>query len=874
MMVAGLSAAAQSSGRVPSQLKSVLVRPADGSVQVIFRLNGPVRYHSARTTDPSRIVIDLLQTGISPVFTKREILSVHAALIRVLITRSSRSTHAVLDLGSAGMHTVYAVADELIVEIKTATPAVNARSRPAPLIGSPLPATGVTVPDVTRQTQDLSVEASETGLKIPWVPLGPKIDDFIAPGNRPAAAHVSNFRQREPGDGNPVSEETTAYLSYDREYLYAAFVCRDESGDVRRHLVARDAIAEDDQVALYLDTFRDGRHAYVFASNPFGVQQDGVISDGDDASYTADMLWRSQGRLTPDGFVVLIAIPFKTLRFSPGFVQNWRFAVGRTIARRSESAYWPHISRRVNGFVRQMAALEGLELISPGRNVQVRPYGSLARARSFDDQTRANTRSESRHGGVDAKVVVKNAVTIDAAVNPEFSEVEADDPLVTVNQRFELFRPEKRPFFMENAKLFETPINILFSRRILDPAAGVRLTARSTAWAIGGLVANDRAVAPEAPGGPFGRGAAIGAARVQRLFGERSNVGVLTTERDDGRARNRVVSADGRLQMTPAWSFSGQAVKSDDEDEVGDRQIGAAYAAALSRTGPHFTYVGSYHDIGSALRVPLGFVPRQDIRTTAQYAGYVWRVGDSGAWSFGPAMTTVVNWDHTGQLQDRWTSADVGVSGAGHLDAHVSHAESYELYTSTPFRTRGTSVSVWSGASQWLSVWGSYSWATAINYTPADSLAPFLGAKQDAMVSVMFRPSARLDVQGIVLHDGMETIPRAPSAPKQRVYWTNLLRTRANLQITRSLSLRGIADYDRLDLEPTLFSGSRYSRLTGDVLVSYLLHPGTAVYVGFNNRYENLILVPSAEGAIQRGGLPRFPVGQQIFVKMSYLFRF
>ena len=869
--VGSAAAPAPTPGRVPAQLKSVVVRPADGSVQVIFRLSGPVRYKSTRTTDPPRIVIDFLQAGISPVFTRREVLSVHAALVRVMITRASGSTRAALDLGAAGSHTVYVVSDELIVDIKTRTPALNARAAPAPLVGSPLAAAGLAVPDVAPQTQDFRVDTSERRLAISWVPLGPKIDDFMASTGESRGTHVSNFRQREPGDGSPVSEETTAYLSYDSEYLYAAFVCRDGTGDVRRHLVARDAIAEDDQVALYLDTFHDGRHAYVFASNPFGVQQDGIISDGDDVSYTADMVWRSQGRVTTDGFVVLMAIPFKTLRFSADFVQNWRFAVGRTIARRGESAYWPHISRRVNGFVRQMAALDGLKLISPGRNVQVAPYGTFARARSFDEQTRGNTEFERRYGGVDAKVVVRNAVTIDAAMNPDFSEVESDDPLIAVNQRFELFRPEKRPFFMENAALFDLPINVLFSRRIVDPAAGVRLTARSTGWAIGGLMADDRAVTSEAPGGPFGRGAAIGAARLQRLFGERSNVGVLATGRDDGRARNRAVSADGRLQLTPAWSFSGQAVQSDDQDEIGRRQTGSAYAAAASRTGPHFTYAGSYRDIGRTLRVPLGFVPRNDIRVTDHYAGYVWRVGDSGAWSVGPAVMTVADWAHTGQLQDRWTSVDVGVSRAGQLDAHVSRAEAYELYT-TPFRTGATSVSVSSSALQSFSVWAQYSRGTAINYTPAAGVAPFLGSRQNVYASVTLRPSARLGLEQLFLSERLDTLPGAASATLQRVFSTNMLRSKANLQITRSLAIRGVVDYNGLDSNVALFSESGYSRLTGDVLVRYALNPGTAVFAGVNHRYENLIL--DSRSTVEHGGLPRFPVGQQIFVKVSYLFRF
>ena len=392
-------------------------------------------------------------------------------------------------------------------------------------------------PAPAPRTEPLSPPPPSNAVRIPWVPLGPSIEDFIAPNPSTVATRVSRFRQREPGEGEPVSEETTAYLAYDSEHLYAVFVCRDSSAEVRSRLKPRDAIADDDHVSVYLDTFRDGRHAYVFASNPYGVQQDGVISEGDDVSYVPDTVWRSQGRLTTDGFVVLIAIPFKSLRFSDASVQSWRIAVGRTVARRNESAYWPYITRGGNGFVGQMAALEGLELISPGRNLQLTPYGTFARERSFEPAGRSI--SEVRRGGLDAKVVIRNAVAIDAAVNPDFSEVESDDPLVTANQRYELFRPEKRPFFMENASIFETPINVMFSRRIVDPDVGVRLTARSTAWAIGGLVANDRSAATDPSSRLFGPGARLGVVRVQRLFADRSSVGVSATERDTSSSRNR-----------------------------------------------------------------------------------------------------------------------------------------------------------------------------------------------------------------------------------------------------------------------------------------------------------------------------------------------
>jgi len=862
------------------QLRSVRLRPRDGSIQVIFVLSGPVRYRLTRTNDEAaRITLDLLDARISPVFTKRELLSEHAALIRVLLSASPGGTRVVLDLAAAGRHTIYPADDQLIVEISVLAPAPGRRATAAPLSAAPLPSVGRGLPGTSPQlagaVDDEADTRSESNprLVVPWVPLGPRVEDLIAANGHPVGTRVVDFRQREPGDGSPASQQTTAYVAYDSEYLYAAFVCRDRPADVRTHLVPRDAIVEDDQVALYLDTFHDGRHAYVFASNPFGVQQDGVISEGDDASFTADMLWRSQGRVTREGYVVLMAIPFKSLRFSPGPVQNWRIAFSRTIARTNEHAFWPYITRRANGFVRQMASLDGLELISPGRNVQLIPYGTFARAESFGSP--GTMVSELRHAGVDAKVVVKNAVTIDAALNPDFSEVEADDPLVAVNQRFELFLPEKRPFFMENAALFETPINVMFSRRIANPDGGVRVTARSSGWAVGGLVANDRPSFSSRPDLPFASGARIGVARLQRLFGDRSNVGVLATERDDGLSRNRVLSVDSRVQITPAWSFSGQAVRSDERVDRDRLRRDGAYSAAVSRTGPRFTYVASYRDVGDTLSVPLGFVPRRDIRATDQYAGYVWRVGESGAWSFGPAVTTVIDWNHAGQLQDRWASIDGGASLAGQLDLHVSRSRGYELYATRPFDTNATNVSVTSTASRRWSFWTMYSWGTAINYTPAAGVEPFPGSKFAAYSSITFRPSVRLNLEQLLMHERLDTGRDALEGSRLMVFDTTLMRSKANLQLTRALSLRAILDYSQLDANAALFSETGSSRLMHDLLVRYVLHPGTAVHVGFNRRYDSTIADPRSDspptGLWQ---LTALPAGQQLFVKMSYLVRF
>src|SRR5262249_24725714 len=365
------------------------------------------------------------------------------------------------------------------------------------------------------------------------------------------AVSVTDFRQNQPGDGSPASASTTAYLSYDDANLYVVLDCRDEVSSVRAHLAKREDVEDDDQVLVYLDTFRDRRRAYVFAANPLGVQLDGILTEGQDVDYSFDTVWRSEARLTERGYMVLFAIPFKSLRFSNEAVQTWGIALGRYIAREREYSYWPYITKRIDGFAAQMADFHGIERISSGHNVQVVPYATLTGSRYLDTTVPAFFRSEVGRTGVDSKIVAHDAVTIDLTANPDFSQVESDDPQVTVNKRFEVVFPEKRPFYIENQGFFVTPETLFFSRRIVDPQFGGRLTAKAGGWAVGALVSDDRADGESPSSGSLaGRRAGAAVVRVQREVGRESFVGVLATDRAFGSSSNRVVAVDTRLKFS------------------------------------------------------------------------------------------------------------------------------------------------------------------------------------------------------------------------------------------------------------------------------------------------------------------------------------
>ena len=386
-----------------------------------------------------------------------------------------------------------------------------------------------------------------TPLRLPAIDRLPSIEALSGGHPVAGALPLGEFRQRDPNDGDSASETTTAFLAYDRDHLYVAFVCRVRNPEsVRARLSKRDTISQDDQVIVMLDTFHDRRRAYVFAANPLGVQADAQSSEGRDDDYSFDTVWRSWGRLTSDGFVVLMAIPFKSLRINRESGGTWGLALSRVIPRNNEQSFWPYLTRRVEGMIQQFATIERPERVAGGRNLQFIPYAAVSRGRYLDPRTSRFLSPFDRRVGLDAKVVLRDAVTVDVALNPDFSQVESDQPQVAVNQRFELFYPEKRPFFLESASAFKyvrtattdpttrnVPEMLFFSRRVQNPRFGGRVTGKAGPWSFGTIVADDRGFTENT------ERASLAVGRVQREFGGQSTAGVFVTTREQGNSSNR-----------------------------------------------------------------------------------------------------------------------------------------------------------------------------------------------------------------------------------------------------------------------------------------------------------------------------------------------
>lgn len=736
---------------------------------------------------------------------------------------------------------------------------------------------------------------AESWLSIPRVAAPPPLDRFLrlaSAAGEPAecpenvcGVRVSDFRQREPGDGVPASRETFAYLSYDDGNLYAVFVCFEEPEMLRARMVRREDIFSDDRVGVFLDTFNDRQRAYAFVSNPLGIQLDGITTEGQGTDYSFDTLWHSEGRITWHGFVVWMAIPFRSLRFSGEAVQTWGISLGRLMPRNSEASYWPYVTRRMDSFVAQFARLEGLERISPGRNLQFIPYGLFARARALDLAGTSGpafvTDTEAR-GGLDAKIVIRDAFTLDVALNPDFSHVESDEPQVTINQRFEVFFPEKRPFFIENAGFFQTRQNLFFTRRVVDPQFGARLTGKANRWAFGLLAMDDRASGGAAPvsgvaASGSGDRAAIAVGRVQREFGRQSNAGMLITTWHRGDARSTVYSTDTRIRLDPNWFFSGQISVSDDRAVGGVRRIGAAGLAEIAHSGRHMRYFSRYVDRSPEFTARLGFVPRVDVRLMEHFADYTWRPEGRRLLSHGPSLYALVNWDRRNRVQDWIVRTGYGFAFTGQGLLTVEHTESLELFQETEFRKRLTAVSFETEWLSWLGFYSGYSLGREVNFFPGPGLAPFVADSMGGFARLDFRPLPRLRVEQSYIYSRLATgaEPVLAGVPADTSIFNNhLTRTRVHYQFTRELSLRAILDYSAVLPNSDLVALERSKRLGADFLLTYLLNPGTALYLGYTDLYDNLALDPGSPTGLRRTRSPSTSTGRQFFVKMSYLLRF
>ncbi|MCG8459129.1 MAG: carbohydrate binding family 9 domain-containing protein [Holophagales bacterium] len=505
------------------------------------------------------------------------------------------------------------------------------------------PATAAELPDPEWAAAEAGGE-DDTGVAAATIELGqdrPRIQalrieeaitlDGVLDEPAWSRAQVSGgFTQREPEELEPATETTEIRVVYTAETLYIGIHARDrEAGEIIGKEMGLDSpLSRDDALVVLLDTFLDRRNAYFLETNPNSSRTDGYVTDeGRDFSTDWDGIWDVRSRRNAQGWATEYAIPFAGLRFDPNS-DTWGLQVRRIIKRKNEITFWAPIGREADLFRLSKAGdLTGLRGLNTGRDLRVEPYISATASRSVDEDG-VKTSDEDSETGIDLKWGVTRGLVLDLTVNTDFAETEVDELKVNLT-RFSLFLPEKRDFFLENAGIFRfgpsvgPRLNIFFSRRIgiaddgrqVSLDYGARLAGRAGPWSLGILGARTGSL----PADPENELDAIpetdwGTVRIKRNLGERSNVGLLVTERDaaDG-SRNRVMGFDGEWKPNDnlsLWSYVAASDGPNDDSDGFSGGLGAEFS------GDFWSWEVAALEIEEEFVPDLGFVLRPGRRNT------------------------------------------------------------------------------------------------------------------------------------------------------------------------------------------------------------------------------------------------------------------
>lgn len=752
--------------------------------------------------------------------------------------------------------------------------------------------------------------ARELDVAIPRLEASVTVDGDL---NEPVwrrAALLTGFSQYRPVDSRPAQDSTEVLVWYAPDAIYFGIRAFEAHGseDVRATLADRDNIDQDDQVQLLLDTYNDHRRALLFAVNPLGVQEDGVRTEGQDAGAAGggmggnfdgvidinpDFVYESKGHLTSWGYQVEIRIPFKSLRYQNANPQTWALQVVRITQHSGYQDTWAPTIRASASFLIQSGRLVGLTDLHRGLVMDVNPefttrVDGTPRTSGYLYQGTPEVGGNLRWG-------ITQNLGLNATVNPDFSQVEADVGQVTVNERFALFFPEKRPFFLEGLEQYDTQNRLIYTRRIVSPIAGAKLIGKVGRTNLAYLAAVD-----DGSQSVTGHHPIYNLLRVRHDLGASSTAGLVYTDRVDGALYNRVGGADARVIWRHIWFSEAQIVGSWTRDANGARFAPLWDVTFADRTGRsygnHFELVGIHPDFNAA----SGFVPRTGIVTGRFFNRFTWygRPGGrveqvqmiasvSPIWRYDDFFNAHGTFE--GSASGSWTatlrggwSASAGLSNAmQRWDSAAYQGYAVDRAVDTvPFVLPHGLYNLWSGSLSFsspnraLTVSGGVYYGAAAIYAEAAR-----GRALSVQTTLYWRPTPLLRVEARLAH---ERLVRARDG--SHFSTANIPRLKIEYQLSRNIFLRYVGQYTAQDRAPlvdprtgqplvldSLAQGrigpagvSRNNDFRNDVLFSYRPTPGTVFFLG----YGASLTEPNA---FRFRDLNR--TGDGFFLKASYLFR-
>lgn len=506
--------------------------------------------------------------------------------------------------------------------------------------------------------------------------------DLSDPGWQEA---FSAFVETSPGNNIPAKVKTIVSLAYDDRYFYIGVRCEDpDPKKIRAPYVERDGvIGTDDNIAVFLDTRGDKRMGLELRVNPRGIQADGFFDDaGGIEDFSPDYFYDTAAKIDAGGWSAEYRIPFSSLRYSSRN-PTWNILIWRNYPRDFRYAFHSApIPRGSNCLICHAVPLIGLENLPEAGHLIAAPYISSQHVDTPGDS------SLKTNVGADVKWTPSATSAVDLTVNPDFSQVEADVPQITVNQRFAVFYPEKRPFFLEGFDLFNTPLQVAYTRTITSPKGGLRATGRigNTAYTL--LVAEDRGGGLTILPGPLGNDFAPQdfhstdtIARVRHEMGG-SFVGAVLTDREvSGGGHNRVLGPDFLWRPNDSDTVTAQLLESDttnpnrpdlSSEWTGQSLRSHAFTASWNHQVTKHDYGILVNDIGNDFRADLGFIPQVGYREANGYAGLRFYPEHSLLTFIRPSIAYDQQEDLHGNTLFRQVNLGLGVNGAKNLQAFLN----------------------------------------------------------------------------------------------------------------------------------------------------------------------------------------------------------
>ncbi len=694
----------------------------------------------------------------------------------------------------------------------------------------------------------------------------PKIDGKLDDPFWETGAILESFTQYEPLEGSKPTEKTVAYIGYDKNNLYIAVRCYDSNPKaVRACLTQRDKVTGDDEITIYLDTFNDKKRAFAFLVNPCGVQSDGIYVESggrsrgrgggggggfDHIDKNWDTYFTTDANMDDKGYTVEMAIPFKSLRFPHSQQQLWGIQIKRNIRRKNEEIYWYPRSRDINGFLIQAGTIQIDGSLNKGKNFEVMPVvtGLMEREKKFDTEA-----------GLNLKYGITSDLTADATINPDFSQVEADMPQIDVNQRYTLYYPEKRPFFLEGKDYFDTPLELMYTRTIVNPVWGFKLTGKFGKTTMGVLSNYDfntsKIYLPgedededEEDEDDIVQKGFINVFRLKQDLFTESYIGLIITDKEISKSGgasisdyNRVGGVDGHFKFWNNYQFSFQVVGS--QTKVGEYKSSLIPAAKFnfSARGRHLSFSADYSHIPPDFEASSGFFRRKDIKSFNSRLGYAFLPMNDLIVDIRPSLQYRRIYDFDNVLTDEEYELSFFMSGwrGTSISAGISHY--LERYEGIDFRGNNFRTWIRSEPLSWLS--------GGLNFSIGDSIYydenPYLGHKYSYGFNLTFKPLTNLRLFYDYRND---TFYKTKGGELE--YIVNIFTQRIGYQITRHLSLRLITDYNDYD-----------KQVYNSILLSYQLNPGTVFYVGIDDSQTQ-----------DDSGIYHIE-GRYFFVKFSYWWR-